>query len=142
MFLFLELAILTIILVGLDAIKFGHEAIKIQIDAQKELVNEIGQKETREYESAIEDEDLLKKVQDECYENCYQIAKKGLGKKERSLEFSDVKENLLSKFSDEELEENENQIQIQKQERFHQPEIPASSFQKLEQFCLFWQLLV
>ena len=93
-----------------EAIKFGHEAIKTQIDAQKELVNEIGQKETREYESAIEDEDLLKKVQDECYENCYQIAKKGLGKKERSLEFSEVKENLLSKFSDEELEENENLI--------------------------------
>ena len=93
-----------------EAIKFGHEAIKTQIDAQKELVNEIGQKETREYESAIENEDLLKKVQDECYENCYQIAKKGLAKKERSLEFSEVKENLLSKFSDEELEENENLI--------------------------------
>jgi polyribonucleotide nucleotidyltransferase len=93
-----------------EAIKFGHEAIKTQIDAQKELVNEIGQKETREYESVIENEDLLKKVQDECYENCYQIAKKGLDKKERSLEFSEAKENLLSKFSDEELEENENLI--------------------------------
>ena len=28
-----------------EAIKFGHEAIKSQIDAQKELVNEIGKKE-------------------------------------------------------------------------------------------------
>ena len=93
-----------------EAIKFGHEAIKIQIDAQKELVNEIGKKETREYESTIENEDLLKKVHDECYENCYHIAKKGLGKKERSLEFYNIKENLLSKFSDEELEENENLI--------------------------------
>ena len=93
-----------------EAIKFGHEAIKTQIDAQKELVNEIGKKETREYESAIENEDLLKKVHDECYENCYHIAKKGLGKKERSLEFNNIKEDLLSKFSDEELEENENLI--------------------------------
>ena len=93
-----------------EAIKFGHEAIKAQIDAQNELVNEIGQKETREYESVIENKDLLKKVHDECYENCYQIAKKGLGKKERSLEFSGFKEKLLSKFSDEELEENENLI--------------------------------
>tara|TARA_B100000242_G_scaffold292072_1_gene266679 strand:+ start:1766 stop:3883 length:2118 start_codon:yes stop_codon:yes gene_type:complete len=93
-----------------EAIKFGHEAIKIQIDAQKELVNEIGKKETREYESTIENEDLLKKVHDECYENCYHIAKKGLGKKERSLEFYNIKEDLLSKFSDEELEENENLI--------------------------------
>ena len=93
-----------------EAIKFGHEAIKIQIDAQKELVNEIGKKETREYESTIENEDLLKKVHDECYENCYHIAKKGLGKKERSLEFYNIKEDLLSKFSNEELEENENLI--------------------------------
>ncbi|MBL6670277.1 MAG: polyribonucleotide nucleotidyltransferase [Flavobacteriaceae bacterium] len=94
----------------IEAIKFGHEAIKTQIDAQKELVNEIGKKETREYESAIENEDILKKVQNECYEDCYQIAKKGLGKKERSLEFSKIRENLLSKFSDEEREENENLI--------------------------------
>ena len=61
-----------------EAIKFGHEAIKTQIDAQKELVNEIGQNETREYESVIENEDLLKKVHNECYENCYQIAKKAV----------------------------------------------------------------
>ena len=32
-----------------DAIKFGHEAIKIQIDAQNDLVNEIGRKDIREY---------------------------------------------------------------------------------------------
>ncbi len=93
-----------------EAIKFGHEAIKTQIDTQKELVNEIGKKETREYESAIENQDLLKKVHDECYENCYHIAKKGLGKKERSQQFFNIKEDLLSKFSDEELEENENLI--------------------------------
>ncbi len=93
-----------------DAIKFGHEAIKRQIDAQKELVDEIGKKETREYESAIENEDLLKKVHNESYKSCYQVAKKGFGKKERSLEFSKIKENLLSKFNEEELEENENLI--------------------------------
>ena len=30
-----------------DAIKFGHDAIKAQIDAQNDLVNEVGKKETR-----------------------------------------------------------------------------------------------
>ena len=93
-----------------DAIKFGHEAIKIQIDAQNELVNEIGRKDIREYDQTIEDKELLDRVHNHCYEKCYEIAKKGLGKKQRSEEFSNVKENLLESFSEEELEENESLI--------------------------------
>ena len=93
-----------------DAIKFGHEAIKIQIDAQNDLVNEIGRKDIREYGQSIEDKELLDRVHKHCYEKCYEIAKKGLGKKQRSEEFSNVKENLLESFSEEELEENENLI--------------------------------
>ena len=93
-----------------DAIKFGHDAIKAQIDAQNDLVNEVGKKETREYEKAVENEDLLKKVNDDCYSKCYEIAKKGLSKKERSEQFSEVKDQLLESFSEEDLEENENLI--------------------------------
>ena len=93
-----------------DAIKFGHEAIKIQIDAQNDLVNEIGRKDIRQYDQSIEDKELLDKVHNHCYEKCYEIAKKGLGKKQRSEEFSNVKENLLESFSEEELEENESLI--------------------------------
>ena len=54
--------------------------------------------------------ELLDKVHNHCYESCYEIAKKGLGKKQRSEEFSNVKENLLESFSEEELEENESLI--------------------------------
>ena len=93
-----------------DAIKFGHEAIKIQIDAQNDLVNEIGRKDIREYDQSIEDKELLDRVHKHCYKKCYEIAKKGLGKKQRSEEFSNVKENLLDSFSEEELEENESLI--------------------------------
>ena len=93
-----------------DAIKFGHEAIKIQIDAQNDLVNEIGRKDIRDYDQSIEDKELLDKIHNHCYEKCYEIAKKGLGKKQRSEEFSNVKENLLESFSEEELEENESLI--------------------------------
>jgi len=93
-----------------DAIKFGHEAIKVQIDAQNELVKAVGKKETREYEEATENKDLLEKVHGECYEKCYNIAKEGLSKKERSEKFSNVKEQLLELFSDEELEENESLV--------------------------------
>ena len=93
-----------------DAIKFGHEAIKIQIDAQNDLVNEIGRKDIREYDQSIEDKELLDRVHKHCYKKCYEIAKKGLGKKQRSEEFSNIKENLLESFSEEELEENESLI--------------------------------
>jgi polyribonucleotide nucleotidyltransferase len=93
-----------------DAIKFGHEAIKNQIQAQTELVNEVGKKETREYDSGLDDEDLLKNIHDKCYKDCYDIAKKGLCKKERSKNFSAIKEKLLESFSEEEIEEKGNLI--------------------------------
>ena len=93
-----------------DAIKFGHEAIKNQIQAQTELVNEVGKKETREYDSGLDDEDLLKNIHEKCYNDCYEIAKKGLSKKERSKNFSAIKEKLLESFSEEEIEEKGNLI--------------------------------
>ena len=93
-----------------NAIKFGHEAIKVQIDAQKELLKEIGTDNTREYDNAIEDEDLLSKIHKDCYDKCYRVAKQGLGKKERSEQFSKIREELIESYSDEELEENENLI--------------------------------
>jgi len=88
-----------------DAIKFAHEAIKTQIDAQVKLAKAVGKKEVREYEGAVEDEDLSKKVHDFTYDKCYKIAKKGSSKAERSLAFSEVKEELISTFSEEEIEE-------------------------------------
>ena len=88
-----------------NAIKFGHDAIKNQIEAQNELVNEIGKKDTRDYDSGLEDDDLLKIIHDKCYVDCYEIAKKGLSKKDRSLEFSMIKEKLFDSFSEEEIEE-------------------------------------
>ena len=35
-----------------DAIKFAHEAIKVQIDAQIKLADAFGRKEVREYDQA------------------------------------------------------------------------------------------
>ncbi len=93
-----------------NAIKFGHEAIKTQIEVQNDLVNEIGKKDTRDYDSGLEDEDLLKSINEKCYQDCYDIAKKGLSKKERSKEFSALKEKLFESFSEEQIEENGNLI--------------------------------
>ena len=90
----------------IEAIKFGHEAIKVQIDVQKELVEEVGIDNVREYDHGIEDQDLLSKIHKNCYSKCYEIARQGLGKKDRSEQFSKIKNELLESFSEEELEEN------------------------------------
>jgi polyribonucleotide nucleotidyltransferase len=89
----------------LDAIAFGHEAIKDQIRAQIALAEAAGKKETRTYEEEDADAELQKEVIEATYQSFYDIAKKALSKGERSEQFSEIKENYISKFSEEELEE-------------------------------------
>ncbi|CAM1357107.1 polyribonucleotide nucleotidyltransferase [Tenacibaculum halocynthiae] len=86
-----------------DAIKFAHEAIKVQCAAQVRLAEAFGKKETREYEPEREDEELAKKIHDAAYQKCYDIAKKGTSKKERGLAFSEVKEEIVASFTEEEI---------------------------------------
>lgn len=89
-----------------DAIKFAHEAIKVQIDAQIKLADAFGRKEVREYDQAEENEALQKQIHEAAYDKCYAIAKKGTGKAERSLAFGELKDEIKASFSEEELEEN------------------------------------
>jgi len=93
-----------------DAIKFAHESIKIQIAAQVKLAEAVGKKEVREYEGAVEDEEMAKKIHDASYDKCYAIAKKGSSKAERSLAFSEVKDEVMALFTEEELEEQKELI--------------------------------
>ncbi|MGB1043010.1 MAG: polyribonucleotide nucleotidyltransferase, partial [Tenacibaculum sp.] len=86
-----------------DAIKFAHEAIKVQCAAQVKLAEAFGKKETREYDAERSDEDLAKKIHDLAYDKCYAIAKQGTSKAERSLAFSEVKEEIKENFTEEEL---------------------------------------
>ncbi len=88
-----------------DAIKFAHEAIKVQCAAQVRLAEAVGKKETREYETATENEELAARINDLAYDKCYAIAKKGTSKAERSLAFAEVKEEVLASFNEEEVEE-------------------------------------
>jgi len=89
----------------LDAIAFGHQAIKDQIKAQIALAEACGKKETRTYEEENSDADLQKEILEATYQDFYEIAKKGLSKGERSEQFSQIKENFVTKLSEEELEE-------------------------------------
>ena len=93
-----------------DAIKFAHEAIKDQIDAQMKLADAFGRKEVREYDQEEENEDLQKQIHEAAYDKCYAIAKKGTAKAERSKEFGELKEEIKATFTEEELEENGDMI--------------------------------
>tara|TARA_R110002050_G_scaffold239974_1_gene376188 strand:+ start:21156 stop:23402 length:2247 start_codon:yes stop_codon:yes gene_type:complete len=88
-----------------DAIKFAHEAIKVQIAAQLRLAEAFGKKETREYATAEVNEDLQKRIHDLAYDKCYAIAKKGTSKAERTAAFAEVKEEVKASFTEEEMAE-------------------------------------
>ena len=88
-----------------EAIKFAHDHIKVQCEAQLRLAEAFGKKEVREYPTEREDEDLEKKIRDMAYDKVYAIAKAGSAKHERSAAFSEIKEEIKATFSEEELED-------------------------------------
>lgn len=88
-----------------EAIKFAHEAIKVQCAAQVKLAEAFGKKETREYEPEREDENLAKKIHDMAYDKVYAVAKAGSAKHERGAAFAEIKEQIIASFSEEEIED-------------------------------------
>jgi polyribonucleotide nucleotidyltransferase len=88
-----------------EAIKFAHEAIKAQCAAQERLAEAFGKKEVREYEPERADEDLAQKVHDMAYDKVYAVAKAGSAKHERSAAFSEIKDEIVDSFTEEEQEE-------------------------------------
>ena len=89
-----------------QAIKFAHEAIKIQIDAQERLRAAFGAPAYREYEGEKEDEAIYAKVKAAAYDKIYAIAQEASAKSERSEKFAAVKEEVKALFTEEELAEN------------------------------------
>ena len=94
----------------LDAISYGQSAIKDQINAQVALAKSFGKKDIRSYENEASDDGLEKQIIDTTYQNFYDVAKKGLSKGERSEQFSEIKEKVLEKFSEEEKDEKSDLI--------------------------------
>ncbi|HEY9220584.1 MAG TPA: polyribonucleotide nucleotidyltransferase [Lutibacter sp.] len=88
-----------------EAIKFAHEAIKIQCAAQVRLAEAFGKKVTREYEMGKDDKEMEKKAHDFSYQKVYDIARAGSAKHERSDAFAKIKEEFKATFSEEELKE-------------------------------------
>ena len=88
-----------------EAIKFAHEAIKVQCAAQERLAEAFGKKEVRDYEPERADEDLAQKVHDMAYDKVYAVAKAGSAKHDRSAAFSEIKDEIVDSFTEEEQEE-------------------------------------
>ncbi|MBL0735825.1 polyribonucleotide nucleotidyltransferase [Flavobacterium sp. GN10] len=89
-----------------EAIKFAHEAIKVQIVAQQKLRAKLSSQEYRTYEGEIEDEAVYAKVKAAAYDKCYAIAQEASGKAERGEKFAAVKEEAKALFTEEEYAEN------------------------------------
>lgn len=88
-----------------EAIKFAHEHIKIQCDAQIRLAEAVGKKPTREYEPERKDEELRKRIYDLAYDKVYAVAQSASAKHERSAAFAAIKEEVIASFTEEELED-------------------------------------
>lgn len=95
----------------LDAIKFAHEEIKIQCQAQVELTAEVGKTQKREYCHETNDQELKKAVHEFCYDKCYEIAKNPTSKQERTDAFAALKEEFLATIPEEEREEKAGMVE-------------------------------
>ena len=91
--------------VMLGAIKFAHEEIKKQCQAQIELMEEVGKTQKREYCHETNDEALRAACHEYCYNKCYEIAKSGTSKHERGAAFEAVHQEFLETIPEEEREE-------------------------------------
>ncbi|MFW5781355.1 MAG: polyribonucleotide nucleotidyltransferase [Bacteroidota bacterium] len=84
----------------LEAIKFAHDAIKVQCKAQLELAEMAGVKEKRTYEHEVNDEEIKKLVREKTYEKIYTIAKEQKSKQDRNEAFDQLKEELIAELSE------------------------------------------
>ncbi len=108
----------------IEAIKFAHDAIKIQCRAQVELAEELGKTTKRDYEKQEVIIELYRNLREFAYDKIYKIAKSALPKQERSEAFSAVKEEFTEfwlKTTGQELEDVEFAIN----EYFHDTEKEA-----------------
>ena len=94
----------------IDAIKFGHEEIKKQCQAQLDLASDLGKNKKREYSHEIHDSELEESVMKFCYNKFYKVAKQALNKHSRSEAFNKVKDDFRKTLDEEVLLEKEHML--------------------------------
>lgn len=89
----------------LEAIQFGHEEIKVQIEAQERLAQKVGKAfPKREYCHEVHDEEIREKVWKETYDKVYEVAKTPSAKEERAEKFKAVYDEFMAQYADNEEE--------------------------------------
>ncbi|MEM9917541.1 MAG: polyribonucleotide nucleotidyltransferase [Bacteroidota bacterium] len=97
----------------IEAIKIGHEAIKVQCQAQLDLAQLVGEKATvkREVVPVEVDEELKAKVKELAHDAILEVAKGALDKHSRKERFKEIGTSLIEKLLEEKgeeyMEENE-----------------------------------
>ncbi|HUX55682.1 MAG TPA: polyribonucleotide nucleotidyltransferase [Bacteroidales bacterium] len=87
----------------LEALKVGHDTIKLMCKAQMEFAQEVESTVKREYSHEVNDEDLRKKVWDETYDKCYQAAKSSTADKHKRLDaFEAIITDFIGQYTEEE----------------------------------------
>ncbi len=90
----------------LEALKFAHEAIKIQCQAQIELAQEVGSTVKRTYCHEENDEELRKDIWEKCYDKAYAVATScNPNKHARTEAFAAIEEEYLAAMDPEVAEE-------------------------------------
>ncbi len=90
----------------LEAIKFAHEEIKKQCQAQVELAEAAGKTVKRTYSHEENDEELRKQVWDKCYKPAYEVAtSQNPNKHQRQEAFEAIVEDFMESIPEEEREE-------------------------------------
>jgi polyribonucleotide nucleotidyltransferase len=84
----------------LEAIKFAHDAIKVQCKVQMELAEELGIKK-REYSHEVNDESLRETIRNETYQKAYDTARSLISDKHlRTEAFKKIKEDFIVAYSE------------------------------------------
>lgn len=89
----------------IEAIKFGHEAIKEQCQMQLELRAALGLTENRVVEDPASNPELEAEIVALSTDRIYAAAKGGLSKSERKEAFKQIKEDIKAKYEEEKDEE-------------------------------------
>ncbi|MBT3242794.1 MAG: polyribonucleotide nucleotidyltransferase [Bacteroidetes bacterium] len=106
----------------LEAIKFGHEEIKKQCQAQLDLRAELGITGFKEYDHEPKDEDLKNQIHKACYDKVYEIAKSQNTKHERSEAWTEVRDSFIESLG----EELEDSVILMAKRYFHDVEKDAT----------------
>lgn len=95
----------------LDALKIAHEAIKIQCQAQIELMEEVGKTTKRTYCHEENDEELKKDIWEKTYDSVYALAtSENTDKHARMENFAKVKSDYIATLDPEVVEEKKSLI--------------------------------